>query len=321
MSYLQHFLLLLVDIEKDRFYSDHKIYSEAFYLYSDHTTKTFLNEPQRTVDLNARLRSDYKMFKDEILGQTQDRILFFSSRYYNDYDYGDKVDIFISGGTGDGLDNNRYLSDIASLDFWRTDDGVYYFKENEVEEESTTASGAESTEATENKSFTLKFYDGKDSKEIITFEGDIETDYIICDTWMLNIKSGEMYNVISGESKSLDYSEFNTTFIPDIFRMSENGEYCVVRGKNNLGKPSIGVMNFNCNKLVTFTDNVFGYVATAQALNDGTVVLSIVAGESGNTYYQLICDATTFSAAVDGAEAEEETEEETAEEASEDTVG
>ncbi len=318
-------LLLLVDIEKDRFYSDHKIYSEAFYLYSDNTTKTFLNEPQRTVDLNARLRSDYKMFKDEILDQSQDRILFFSSRYYNDYDYGDDVDIFISGGTGDGLDNNRYLSDIASLDFWRTEDGVYYFKEKEVEEAATdTAVEGSAEEATENKAFCLKFYDGDESEEIISFEGDIDTDYIICDSWILNIKSGEIYNVISGESKKLDYSSFSTTFIPDIFRMSENGEYCVVRGKNNLGKPSIGVMNFSCDKFITFTDNVFGYVATAQALNDGTVVLSIVAGESGNTYYQLVCDAESFSAVADKNEAEEAedtTEEDTAETEAENIVG
>ena len=74
-------LLMLLDVDKSRFYQDDKVFSEAFYLYSDHTCSHFLNENQRIVDMNARMRTDYKMFTSDILGQTGN-VLFFSSRFY-----------------------------------------------------------------------------------------------------------------------------------------------------------------------------------------------------------------------------------------------
>lgn len=292
-------LILLIDVEKDRFYDENKVYSESYYLYKDYTSKTFLNEDQRIVDLNARLRTDYKMFTDGILHQSQDKILFFSSRFYNDFEYSDSTDIFISGGYGENVDNNRYVLDIASLDIFRTEDGVYYFKNNEAafEEETTQAATEEPStdvEATtekkseENGSFSVMFYDGKDSKEIISFEGSLKEDFILSETKLLNIKTGEIYDVLSGDTQKLDYKEFETTFIPDLFEVSENGSYCLVRGKNNLGKPSLGVMDFTNDKFCTYTDNVFGHIASMQILNDGTVVLSLAASESGENYYQLI---------------------------------
>lgn len=292
-------LILLIDVEKDRFYDENKVYSESYYLYKDYTSKTFLNEDQRIVDLNARLRTDYKMFTDGILHQAQDKILFFSSRFYNDFEYSDSTDIFISGGYGENVDNNRYVLDIASLDIFRTEDGVYYFKNNEAafEEETTQAATEEPStdvEATtekkseENGSFSVMFYDGKDSKEIISFEGSLKEDFILSETKLLNIKTGEIYDILTGEEYKIDYKEFETTFIPDLFKVSENGKYCLVRGKNNLGKPSLGVMDFTNDKFYTYTDNVFGHIASMQILNDGTVVLSLAASESGENYYQLI---------------------------------
>ncbi len=292
-------LILLIDVEKDRFYDENKVYSESYYLYKDYTSKTFLNEDQRIVDLNARLRTDYKMFTDGILHQSQDKILFFSSRFYNDFEYSDSTDIFISGGYGENVDNNRYVLDIASLDIFRTEDGVYYFKNNEAafEEETTQAATEEPStdvEATtekkseENGSFSVMFYDGKDSKEIISFEGSLKEDFILSETKLLNIKTGEIYDILTGEEYKIDYKEFETTFIPDLFKVSENGKYCLVRGKNNLGKPSLGVMDFTNDKFYTYTDNVFGHIASMQILNDGTVVLSLAASESGENYYQLI---------------------------------
>ncbi len=273
-------LLLLVDVEKDRFYDENKVYSESFYLYSNYETKTFLNEDQRIVDLNARLRTDYKMFTDDILHQDNDKILFFSSRFYNDFAYSEQTDIFISGGYGENVDNNRYILDVASLNFFRTEKGVYYFADKKAqsasdEEESVTG-------------FSIMLYDGKETDEIISFEGSLEEDFILSETKLFNKKTGEIYDVITGETEKLDFTGFETTFIPDLFKASENGKFCVVRGKNNLGKPSLGVMDFENGKFYTYTDNVFGHIASIQALNDGSVVLSLAASETAETYYQLI---------------------------------
>lgn len=275
-------LLLLADVEKERFYDENKVYSESFYLYSSHETKNFLNEDQRIVDLQAKLRTDYKMFTDDILHQTEDKILFFSSRFYNDYSYGDKVDIFISGGYGENVDNNRYIIDVASLDLWRTEEGVYYFADKTAEDEE------EQTEDTAKEAFSLMYYDGDKSEEVVSFEGSLENDFILDDSFLLDIKSGEVYDVLTGETFKLDYSQFDVSFVPDLFSVSENGKYALIRGKSNLGKPSLGVYDREKNELDTFTDNVFGHVASMQVLNDSTVVISLAANEAATTYYQLV---------------------------------
>lgn len=272
-------LLLLVDIEQERIYDENKVYSESFYLDDNKEVKVFLNEDQRIIDMNARLRTDYKMFTDRILHQPENEILFFSSRSYNDYEYSSMVDIYKSRGYGENVDNNRYIRDIASLDFWQTDDGTLYFSkittENEAGEKVVTG-------------FALSCYDGENTEEVKTFEGTLENDYILTGDWLLKKSSGEIYNVVTGEEKKLDYSKFSTSFIPDVFKMSENGEYCVVRGQNNLGKPSIGVMSFKEDSFRTYTDNVFGYVVSVQVLNDGTFIISVATGENTGIYYQLV---------------------------------
>jgi len=160
-------LLLLIDVEKERFYDEDKVYSESFYVSSEDKTSYFLNEDQRIVDLSARLRTDYKMFTDDILHQEESKIMFFSSRFYNDYAYSDNVDIFLSGGSGENVDNNRYIQNIASLDFWKTDEGVLYFVNVEDSTENTD-------EQTVPSAFTLNLFDGEESKEIKLFDGSLQ---------------------------------------------------------------------------------------------------------------------------------------------------
>ncbi len=270
-------LLLLADTEKSRFYDEAKVYSESFYLYESKETKNFLNEDQRIVDLNARLRADYKMFTDGILHQTEDKILFFSSRFYNDYGYSDQVDIFISGGSGENVDNNRYILDVASLDFWKTEDGIRYFRLNSADE----------TDAAAATTFSLMNYKDKTSEEIISFDGSLKEDYILSGTKLFNIGTGEIYDVVTGNTAKFDYSKFNTSFTPDLFKAGEDGKYCLIRGRSNLGKPSLAIIDTETGESYTYTDNVFGHIASMQALSDGTIILSLAASEAAESYYQL----------------------------------
>ncbi len=291
-------LLLLADIEKARFYDENKVYSESFYLYESKETDNFLNEDQRIVDLSARLRSDYKMFTDSILHQTDDKILFFSSRFYNDYGHSEKVDIFVSGGSGENVDNNRYILDIASLNFWETEDGIFYFalKETEeteaVTEETTTATGTSADTTTDTETVTSAFalmkYKNGESEEVISFDGSLNEDFIISGTKLFNKKSGDIYDIISGKLVKFDYEEFKTSFTPDLFKASDNGRYCIIRGRSNLGKPSLGIIDTKTGEIYTYTDNAFGHIASIQALDDGTVILSLAASEAAESFYQLV---------------------------------
>ena len=261
-------LLMLLDVDKTRFYSDDKVFSEAFYLYSDHTCKHFLNENQRIVDINARMRTDYKMFTSDILDQTGN-VLFFSSRYYTAYEDSDQIDILTSGGSGENVDNVQYIIDVASLHMWETDGGVLYF--------SRTDGG-----------FTLKRFDGENHEDVKSFTGSLENDYLICGKYILNRASGEIYGVVDGSVKQLDYSHFKKGFTPDLFSISENGIYCVVRGSNNRNKPVIGMADFVADTMTDYEDDVFGYTAALHVQNDGTVIISTATGESASSYYQLV---------------------------------
>ena len=175
---------------------------------------------------------------------------------------------------------------------------IYYFAEKNIEDSETeeVTENEETTVSEENPEheehsaagFSVMLYDGEESKEIISFEGSLKEDFILDDEYLLNIKSGEVYNVLTGKTFKIDYTAFETSFTPDLFEVSEDGKYCLIRGKNNLDKPSLGVLDVKKNEFFTYTDNVFGYVASMQALNDGTVIISLAANETATTYYQLV---------------------------------
>ena len=261
-------LLMLLDVDKSRFYQDDKVFSESFYLYDDHTCAHFLNENQRIVDMNARMRTDYKMFTSDILGQTGN-VLFFSSRYYTAYEDSDQIDILTSGGDGENVDNVQYIVGVDSLHMWETDDGVYYLSKTDT-------------------GFSLRRYDGKETTDIRAFEGTLAEDYLIDGQYLLHRATGEIYGVLSGETKQLDYSHFKKGFEPDMFSISENGVYCVVRGSNNRNRPVIGMTDFVSGAMTDYEHDVFGYTAVLHVQNDGTVIISTATGVSASSYYQLL---------------------------------
>ncbi len=266
-------LLMLLDTDHERFYSDDKVYSEAFYLYGDHTCKHFLSESQRTVDMYARLKSDYKMFTDGILDQGESRnVLFFTSRMYVSFEESDKVDIFTSGGEYTNVDNEKYIEDIATLDFWKVNGETLYLTETQADDGEPA--------------FELMAYDGSEKRSVKAFSGDPDEDYIIYRDYILSRLTGEIYNVRTNKAKTLSYEKFNSEFAPDTFAISKNGRFCAVRGSVG-GKAICGIADLDSDKVIVYTDDVFGYIANMQALDDGTVIISTANGESGTAFYQL----------------------------------
>ncbi len=268
-------MLLMLDVDNERFYNDEKIYSEIFSLYADHTTKHFLSEEQRIIDINARLRTDYKMFTDDILPEEpDDRVLFFSARNYVEFDESDKCDIFTSGGSYTNVDNIVYLEDVATLNFWKNDGRILYFRENEEEDENGDIT------------FVLNASDGNESETVETFTGDPDVDYIISGHYMLDRLTGEIYDILTGETRALAFENYDIYFAPDMFTISDNGRFCVIRGTLE-GKAACGIADLETDRIIVYSDDIFGYIANVQALNDGTVILSVANGESGTAFYQL----------------------------------
>ena len=265
--------LLLIDTESDRFYSDEKIYSEAFVLNEDYSTSLFLSNDQRAVGMDAREKTDYKMFTDDILDQNDTRnVLFFSSRYYVDYNDGGNVDIFTSGGSGTNIDNVRYVIDVDGLYFWNYEDETYFFRDND------------------DGSFTLKAYneDSNETRSLEDFSGSLKDDYIVRGNFIFSKKTGHVMNVLTGEPYDLPYTAFGASFTADLFTVSENGRYCAVRGVAGNNRAGCGVMDLASGTFIAYTDDVFGNIANINLLNDGTVILSMAEGENAANYYQLV---------------------------------
>ena len=282
-------LLMMLDINYERFYSDEKIYSEIFYLYADHTSEHFLSENQRTIDIYARMKSDYKMFTDDILAQSSDsNVLFFSSRNYVSFDESNQVDIFTSGGSGNNVDNVVYIEDIDTLHFWRDGKDTYYFAKTDEED-----------------SFVLKKHSGNDSESIASFSGDPDEDYIIKGSFILSRLTGDIYNVLTKNKVTLPYDKFTSNFTPDMFTISENGRFCAVRGSDS-GKAIAGIVDFETGEVTVCVDDVFGFVANMQVLNDGTVIISTANGESATAFYQLTAKLGASAGAQTPAEGTEE---------------
>ncbi len=265
--------LLLIDTDSSRFFSNEKIYSEAFVLNTDHSTSLFLSNDQRTVDMDAREREDYKMFTDSILDQhTSSNVLFFSSRYYADFAESGNVDIFTSGGSGTNIDNVRYVIGIDSLYFWKYEGETYFFRAEDAE------------------SFTLKAYNAVsgETRSLETFSGSLSEDYLVRGQWILDKHTGALLNVITGQTCTVPFASFSKQFTAGVFEISENGRYCVIAGADAKGKAICGRMELDTGSLRVYTNDIFGGVATAAALNDGTVLLSAAASKNGETYLQLI---------------------------------
>ena len=265
--------LLMIDVDSERFYSNDKIFSEIFTLDDENEAEHFLSENQRTVDINARQKTDFKMFTNDILDQgDRGNVLFFSGRYYVDYAESGKLDIFTSGGSEDNVDNVRYAVDVAAPYFWRTDAGVRFFRTNAeggFDLRNLTAADADST-------------------VIASFTGSLADDYLIDGHYLLNRKTGEVCDVLTDETVSIPYDAFREGFAPDRFVVSPNGAYCLLRGANVGNVAAIAVADLKTGKVSAFTDEIFGFFASAVVTDDGTAVVSVASGESGTSFYQLV---------------------------------
>ncbi|MBQ6023947.1 MAG: hypothetical protein IJR51_11250 [Clostridia bacterium] len=269
--------LLLIDTDSARFYSDEKVYSEAFVLNEDHSTSIFLSNDQRAVGMDAREKSDYKMFTDDILDQnTASNVLFFSSRYYVEYTEGGKVDIFTSGGSGTNIDNVRYIMEVDGLYFWNYEGDTYFFRKDQEN-------------PGQGEFFTLTAYNqsSKEVRPVNVFSGNLENDYIVRGPYIFSKKTGHVMNVLTGDNYNLPYTAFGITFAADLFDISENGRYCAVRGIADNNKVGCGVMDLATGTMVAYKDDVFANIANMNVLNDGTVMLSVAEGENAAVYYQL----------------------------------
>ena len=208
--------LLLADYTKEDFYKTNKLYDEIFeYDLKASSVSVRLSQNTRLIDSDANYRKDWDMMTDEFAANLGDAKYFMSSRYYTEAETGIRTDIMVYSG------NYRptvAVKDIVGLWFVNDPNGMHYLKK--------TDSGF--------KSVCKK---DKDTKDVVTFEGDFFEDYLRSGNNVANKKTGEITNLMTGEKMTV--RGVNITGA-DIFSLSPDGKKAVFAfygEKNSNGVP------------------------------------------------------------------------------------
>lgn len=255
--------LLLIDTTKEDIYSVNKVYEENFRFDSaGGNTKNILSNDNRAFDATGAFRADYAMLTEDAVKKCGEKLLFFSARQYHLFTDDNNMDIYMAGGSGNNKDNNRYIQDV--VDFW-------FGFDNGGRVVCLKRSGE--------SGFNVVAFDGSEETVVKEFSGNFSDNYLRSGDWLLNKKSYEMYNLLSGETKTLKIANANN-FIVDIFEI--NGENIFLRGASE-GIAAIAAGNIE-NGCKCYYNAMFSGIFSPSVQADGSVVVSVASDLQGSSY-------------------------------------
>lgn len=223
-------VLLLMDENKEDFSNPYKSYEQSFYYNMENgEISRFMNNATDSADLEGKKRSDYAILTDEVLDSAGDSIVFFTSRYYGVTDPNLDVDL----DTKTRALYNRLVAHAHFMYAKSVEGGTVFLRENSDE--------------TGFSSILIPGY-GKEEQVIKEFSGNYETDYIRSGDYLLNIKTGVMTSLITGEDTTLSNS--GVTDI-EFFAVSFDGSRAVVAGKpsdSSMGTQAIAFFDIESGK-------------------------------------------------------------------------
>lgn len=199
--------LLLADFDKDNFYKADKIYSEIYNLdLASGKTSTYVSNNTRLIDKNGSFRQDWTMLTDDFIRNLGGAKYFISSRYYNESEKGKRADIM---ELSNAYRPKIIVEDILGLWFVNDANGMHFLRK------------------TENG-----FANICNDRVLTEFEGDYFTDYMQSGKYLINKKSLEIIDLLTGEIKTL--KDINIASA-DVFSVSPDGTKAVFAsyGKTN----------------------------------------------------------------------------------------
>ncbi len=194
--------LLLADFDKDNFYKADKIYSEIYnFDLASGKASTYVSNNTRLIDKNGSFRQDWTMLTDDFIKNLGSAKYFISSRYYNENEKGIRADIMeLSGAYRPKI----IVEDILGLWFVNDANGMHYLRKNE-------------------NGFANVYNNG--TEQVLTqFEGNYFTDYMQSGKYLINKKSLEIIDLLTGEVKTL--KDINIVSA-DVFSVSPDGTKAV----------------------------------------------------------------------------------------------
>lgn len=202
--------LLLVDFDKENFFLNDKLYSEAFLLnLGNGNNERLVTDLSRTVGTDGAFRSDWVLLYDDFLETLGNKPFFLSSRDYN-------------------LDQKGFISDILTiadlrpprtvtgiLGVWArvTGKGTAYLRE--------TAAGFKSILLVNKKETTVK-----------EFQGNYFKDYLHSGNYVFNTGSGVLTDLLSGKDISTGYTKASAD---SVLSVSPDGSWAVIASINGSG--------------------------------------------------------------------------------------
>ena len=203
--------LLLADFDKNNFYKADKLYSEIYnFDLAKGKTSTYVSNNTRLIDRNGSFRQDWTLLTDEFIANLGGAKLFLSSRYYNENEKGLRADVM---ELSNAYRPKIVVKDILGLWFVNNESGMHYLRK--------TADGFEK----------ILNKDGKE-ESIYTFAGDFHNDYLLSGNVIINKKSLEMTDLLTGKVTTLKDIDISKA---DIFELSPDGTKAVfaISGEEN----------------------------------------------------------------------------------------
>ncbi len=199
--------LLLADFDKNNFYKADKIYSEIYNLdLASGKTSTYVSNNTRLIDKNGSFRQDWTMLTDDFIKNLGGAKYFISSRYYNQSEKGTRADIM---ELSNAYRPKIVVEDILGIWFVNDANGIHFLRKNEN-----------------------GFSNMCGDRVLTRFEGDYFTDYMQSGKYLINKKSLEIIDLLTGEIKTL--KDINIASA-DVFSVSPDGTKAVFAsyGKTN----------------------------------------------------------------------------------------
>ncbi|NMP38393.1 MAG: hypothetical protein GX051_09800 [Clostridiales bacterium] len=243
--------LLMFDSNKADFNSENKRYGECF-LYNLSTGKASFafKQNNRSFDLRGLYRADFTVLTNEAIAASGSTFYFLSGRFYDftDAKLGDLCDVYARSGSSD----TRYITGVLGQYIKSVNGGILVIK---------PCSGG----------FETLLYKGSSSESTKKYTGDYYADYIRSGDYLVSVKNGKIYNLVTGEEKALGISDAN--FVPEVACVTADGSAAFVRGYVRSGDSFTDkALVYSAGTAKIYADERFKNASNPSFLPDGKLI-------------------------------------------------
>lgn len=254
--------LLLASTDKAALENNDTLWTESFDVnLNDGSMTRFLSVINRTIDEKGAGVADFCILNKAGYTSSMQKVPFISSR---EYPVGSGLqDIFIKNGNREEL----LASDIYGKYLTADASKVVYLRK--------TTTG-----------FDVIHNTNGEEKNVRSFYGFMDTNYMINDKFLLSKEDGRLYNIVSGKDYSLVGYSMNAT----AFTVSSDNRYVVMMGTvKNAVDYQIHIFDLQTGEYAKFKDNNYAPHGTLCFIDNKTVLYTAVEPNQGFEY--VILDA------------------------------